>query len=200
VEELYKLVTPQRLARMRGVLEKRQRDLELVMDYVYSPHNLAAIIRSADAVNIGKVYYRHQTRTKLSREITIGADKWMFIEYIENLEALYRQKKGEGVQIVSTDLTSKSVNFREVDYTKPTLIVVGNEVDGVSELTREYADINVVIPMYGMSQSLNVSVATAVILYEAERQRVQKGLYETPHYSEEEIEEIIASWIRRDAL
>jgi tRNA (guanosine-2'-O-)-methyltransferase len=196
--ELVKGVTPKRLFRMVEVLERRQKGLQFFMDYVYSHHNLSAIVRSGDAVNIEKLYYRHQTRTKLNSQVTMGAERWLFIEQVEEIEEFYRQKKGEGFQIVSTDLTSRSIDFREVDYTRPTLIVVGNEVDGVSPETRKWADINVIIPMYGMSQSLNVSVASAVLLYEAQRQRAEKGLYTRPLLSPEEIGATLSRWLERE--
>ena len=194
------LITPARLEKMRSILLKRQWTLRVFMDYVYSLHNLSAIVRSCDAVNVGKLYYRHSSGAKLNAEVSLGAEKWLFIEQVEEIEQFYRQMKEEGYQIVSTDLTEKSINYREVDYTKPTLIVVGNEVDGVSEVTRQMADVNVIIPMYGMAQSLNVSVATAVILYEAERQRSLKGMYDTPSIPPELIEPTIEEWIKREVF
>ena len=97
-------------------------------------------------------------------------------------------------------MVGNSVHFRSVDYTKPTVIVVGNELEGVSEEVGKVADVNVVIPMYGMAQSLNVSVATAVLLYEAERQRSQRGLYEKPQLTLEEIKAILKKWAYEDVI
>ena len=102
--------------------------------------------------------------------------------------------------MVVTLLDEDTVDFREVDYTKPTLVVLGNEVDGASETSIKYADKKVIIPMYGMSQSLNVSVANAVILYEAERQRKAKGMYETPQLSQETIEKTLKKWAYDDII
>ena len=194
------LVSEERLEKMIQLLNTRQDNLRVFMDYVYSPHNLAAIVRTCDAVNIGKLYYRHQKKVKLNNEITMGAHKWIFNEYIEDIENFYKQIKNEGYQAIVTLLDDEAVDFREVDYTKPTLIVLGNEVDGASDISIKYADKKVIIPMYGMSQSLNVSVANGVILYEAQRQRSIKGMYETPQLSEEIIKNTIQKWAYEDII
>ncbi len=191
-------VSQRRVDRMRSVLQKRQDSLRLFMDFVFSKHNLSAIVRTCDAVNIGKLYYRHQKDVKLNNEITLGAHKWIFNEYVDDINALYKQIKEEGYQIVVSALSDDSIDFREVDYTKPTLVVVGNEVDGVSQTSLDMADKKIIIPMYGMSQSLNASVATAVILYEAQRQRQKAGMYDKPQLSNEKIEETIKKWAYDD--
>ncbi len=194
------LVSDERLKKMKKILETRQDTLRVFMDYVYSPHNLSAIVRTCDAVNIGKLYYRHQKKVKLNNEITMGAHKWIFHEYVENIEKFYQNIKNQGYQVVVSLLDEDTVNFREVDYTKPTLIVLGNEVDGASEISIKYADKKVIIPMFGMSQSLNVSVANAVILYEAQRQRTLKGMYEKPQLSPEIIEKTLKKWAYDDII
>jgi len=194
------LVTKKRLEKMKKILYTRQWTLRVFMDYVYSPHNLSAIVRTCDAVNVGKLYYRHQKKVKLNNDITMGAHKWIFHEYIEDIEEFYKNIKKEGYQIVVTMLDETSIDFREVDYTKPTLIVLGNEVDGVSEVSIRYADKKVIIPMYGMSQSLNVSVANAIMLYEAQRQRSIKGMYDKPSLPPELIEKTLKKWAYDDIL
>ena len=194
------LVTPQRLEKMKQILYTRQNTLRVFMDYVYSHHNLSAIVRTCDAVNIGKLYYRHQKKVKLNNEITMGAHKWIFHEYVEDIEKFYENIKKEGYQVVVTLLDEDTIDFREVDYTKPTLIVLGNEVDGASEVSIKYADKKVIIPMYGMSQSLNVSVANAVILYEAQRQRKEKGMYNTPSLPQDLIEKTLKKWAYEDII
>jgi len=194
------LVSEERLNKMKKVLETRQDTLRVFMDYVYSPHNLSAIVRTCDAVNVGKLYYRHQKKVKLNNEITMGAHKWIFHEYIDDIEKFYQDIKSHGYQVVVTLLDEDTVDFREVDYTKPTLIVLGNEVDGASETSIKYADKKVIIPMYGMSQSLNVSVANAVILYEAQRQRSLKGMYNKSQLNQEVIEKTLKKWAYDDII
>jgi len=198
-KEMY-LVTSKRLEKMKKVLNTRQYNLRVFMDYVYSTHNLSAIVRTCDAVNVGKLYYRHQKKVKLNNEITMGAHKWIFYEYVEDIDKFYKEIKKEGYQVIVTLLDKDSIDFREVDYTKPTLIVLGNEVDGVSEDTLKYADKKVIIPMYGMSESLNVSVANGVILYEAQRQRMLKGMYNKPSLPKELIEKTLKKWAYEDLI
>jgi len=194
------LVSEERLNKMKRILETRQDTLRVFMDYVYSNHNLSAIVRTCDAVNVGKLYYRHQKKVKLNNEITMGAHKWIFHEYVEDIEKFYKDIKSQGYQVVVTLLDEDTIDFREVDYTQPTLIVLGNEVDGASETSIKYADKKVIIPMYGMSQSLNVSVANAVILYEAQRQRVNKGMYDKPQLPPEIIEKTLKKWAYEDII
>jgi len=111
-----------------------------------------------------------------------------------------KQKKAQGFQVVVTHLEERAVSFRQIDYTKPTLLVMGNEKDGVSAEIVEMADEVIIIPMQGMVQSLNVSVATALILYEAERQLENAGRYDTPLLSKEKREEIKSAWVYRDTI
>ncbi len=196
------LVEPQRLRRLVEVLLKRQKDLVVFSENVKNEHNFSAIIRTCDSVGVLDIYYTYDgKKTKIYNEhITMGSHKWVFLHRVENAVETLKGFKEKGFQIVATRLVGDSVHFREVDYTKPTVIVVGNELDGVSEEVAAVADHNVVIPMYGMAQSLNVSVATAVLLYEAERQRSLKGFYEKPQLTLEEIKQILKKWAYEDII
>jgi len=186
------LVNDERLNKMKKVLYSRQKDLIVFMDNVYSNHNLSAIIRTADAVNVGKVYYRHEQHQKLNDNITMGAHNWVFNEYVEDIEKFYNSMKD--YQIIVTALDEDSIDFREVDYTKPTLIVLGNELEGVSDISLKYATKKVTIPMMGMTQSLNVSVASGVMLYEAQRQRSLKGMYDFQQLDDDIIAQTLKKW------
>ena len=191
------LVNEERLNKMKEILKSRQMDLEVFLDNVYSNHNISAICRTCDSVNIGKLYYRHEKDQKLNDNITMGTHKWVFNEYVEDIEKFYQSKKD--YQILVTDFED-SVDFRDVDYTIPTLIVMGNEVNGVSKISKKYATKKIKIPMLGMAQSLNVSVSTGIILYEAQRQREIKGLYKKQFLSEEEIEKTLKKWAYDDII
>ncbi len=194
-------ITEKRLEKIKKVLQKRQKDLQVFTDNVKNQHNFSAILRTCDATGVLYLYYRFLGQGNLiNEEITMGSHKWVIHQEIENLEKFFKQKKEEGFQILATYLSEDSVDFRSIDYTKPTLIVVGNEIQGVSEEVLKYADKQIIIPMYGMAQSLNVSVATAVILYEAQRQRAKKGMYDKPSLSEEEIDKIIQKWSTEDVI
>ena len=196
------LVEPQRLRKLVEILLKRQKDLILFSENVKNEHNFSAIIRTCDAVGVLNIYYTYDgNKTKIYNEhITMGSHKWVFLHRVENAVETLKSLKEKGFQIVATRLVGNSVHFREVDYTKPTVVVVGNELEGVSEEVASVADYNVIIPMYGMAQSLNVSVAAAVILYEAERQRSLKGFYNNPQLSLDEIKKILQKWAYEDII
>ncbi|RAH17836.1 tRNA (guanosine(18)-2'-O)-methyltransferase TrmH, partial [Vibrio vulnificus] len=91
--------------------------------------------------------------------------------------------KAQGMQVLVTNLSDSAVDFRQIDYTQPTAIILGSEKIGVSEQAKALADQDIIIPMVGMVQSLNVSVACAVILYEAQRQREAAGMYQNDESS-----------------
>ncbi|GAB6065633.1 tRNA (guanosine(18)-2'-O)-methyltransferase TrmH [Aquifex pyrophilus] len=196
------LVVEKRLKRLREVLEKRQKDLIVFADNVKNEHNFSAIIRTCDAVGVLYLYYHHAEgkKAKINEGITQGSHKWVFIEKVDDPVGKVKEFKERGFQIVATWISKDSVDFRSVDYTKPTVIIVGNELQGVSPELAELADKKVVIPMFGMAQSLNVSVATGIILYEAQRQRWEKGMYNRPSLSEEEIKRILRKWAYEDII
>lgn len=190
------LVLERRLERFREVLRRRQKDLIVFAENVKNEHNFSAILRTCDAVGVHRIYYYYEGEgdVSINEGITIGAHKWLFLERVKRPVEKLSAMKREGFQIVATWIGEDSVDFRKVDYTEPTVVVVGNELSGVSREVTELADIKIVVPMVGMVRSLNVSVATAVILYEAQRQRQEKGMYDRPSLSEKEIEEIIERW------
>ncbi len=194
------LVLDRRLEKFREVLRKRQKDLIVFFDNVRNEHNFSAILRTCDAVGVLRVYYYSEGEILINEGISIGAQKWLFVERVTDPVRKLENLKEEGFQIVTTWLGEDSRDFREVDYTRPTVLVVGNELKGVSEKVLKLSDRKVKIPMMGMVRSLNVSVATAVILYEAQRQRWEKGMYKNPTLSEEEMEEIIYKWAYEDVI
>ena len=190
------LVLERRLERFREVLRRRQKDLVVFVENVKNEHNFSAILRTCDAVGIHRVFYYYEGKgdVSINEGISLGAQKWLFLERVHNVPERLERLKREGFQLVVTWIGEGSVDFREVDYTRPTVVVVGNELKGVSEEVVRLADIRIIIPMMGMVRSLNVSVATAVVLYEAQRQRQEKGMYDRPSLSEEEMEEIVEKW------
>ena len=189
-------VLDRRLERFREVLRKRQKDLVVFVENVKNEHNFSAILRTCDAVGVHRVlyYYEGKGDVSINEGISLGAQRWLFLERVYDVSQKLEELKSEGFQLVVTWIGEGSVDFREVDYTRPTVVVVGNELKGVSEEVARLADIRIIIPMMGMVRSLNVSVATAVVLYEAQRQRQEKGMYDRPSLSEEEMEEIIEKW------
>ena len=167
-----------RFHRVKSVLDRRQTDLTVCLDEVHKHHNLSAIVRTADAVGC---HHIHAVWPQEQRRLTNNTSKnWVethMHEHIDDAVATIREQN-PGVQLLATNLSDSAVDFREIDYTKPTAIIVGQERLGISDRALEHADQHIVIPMQGMVQSLNVSVAAALILYEAQRQRDAAGLYQ----------------------
>jgi len=196
--------TQERLSRIDDILTRKQPTLQVMLDSVHNSQNLSTIIRTSDAVGVLDIFYSTPANEtlRIHKTITQGAHRWTHRYRIDEVDKVkfLQQKKAKGFQVIVTHLEERAVSFREVDYSKPTLIVMGNEKEGVSpELIAEATDV-IVIPMQGMVQSLNVSVATALILYEAERQRENAGMYYTPQLSLEKAEEIKKVWVYRDTV
>ncbi|MCA2016303.1 tRNA (guanosine(18)-2'-O)-methyltransferase TrmH [Vibrio tritonius] len=169
----------ERYARIQEVLKARQPDLTLCLEQVHKPNNVSAVIRTADATGLHKIHAvwpDDQMRT-LSHT-SAGARNWVEVETHDSIEDAVATLKSEGMQVLITNLSDTAVDFREIDYTKPTAIILGSEKTGISKQALDLADQDIVIPMVGMVQSLNVSVASALILYEAQRQRQAAGMYE----------------------
>ena len=190
--------------RIDDILTRKQPHLQLFLDNVHNSQNLSTIIRTADAVGVLDIFYATPLNEtlRIHKTITQGAHRWTHRHRVIDTDTVkfLQQKKQEGFQVVVTHLEECAVNFREVDYTKPTLIVMGNEKEGVSDkILAEATDI-IVIPMQCMVQSLNVSVATALILYEAQRQLENAGIYDTPQLSLQKREELKEAWAYRDTF
>ena len=189
-------MTARRYHRILSVLYKRQPDLTVFAESVYKPHNLSAMLRSCDAVGIGTVHAVNPTGgVPTYNDTSASADKWVELKVHEELATALEAIRNADMQVLAAHLSTQAVDYREVDYTRPTCIVLGNEKKGVSEAVAARADAHVIIPMLGMVQSLNVSVATAVILFEAQRQRRAAGLYDAPQLSETQINDQAFRWL-----
>ena len=174
-------MTPERFQRINAILDKRQPDLTVCMEDVHKPHNLAAIVRTCDAIGVHEVHAVWSSQqTRLGGGTATGSQNWVKLNSHTHIAEAIGQLKAQGMQILATNLSDTAVDFREVDYTKPTAILMGQEKFGITPEALALADQDIIIPMVGMVQSLNVSVATATILYEAQRQRHNAGMYNTP--------------------
>jgi len=189
-------ITPARLAKITAAVKARQFSLRVVLENIHDPHNVSAIFRTCDAVGVPKVtlLYTVESFPKISKTSSASSRKWVEHEKCDNTEECFKKLKEQGFKIIATALNDKSKNLYDLDLTKKVAIVMGNEHRGVSDEVLKYADEILYIPMRGMIQSLNVSVATAVILYEAQRQRSLKGMYDKSELSEEELEKMIEEW------
>ncbi len=190
---------PRRIERFRKVLSQRQRDLTVVIENVHDPHNVSAVLRSADGVGIHRLHlvYTIESFPKLGKKSSSSAKKWIEIKHHKSVEECYAALREEGFRIYASHLSQSSISLYDIDATKPSAFVFGNEHRGVSDEAVRLADDVFSIPMMGMVESLNISVACAVTLYETLRQRLRKGMYDTPAFSEEEIEALLADWLQR---
>lgn len=180
----------ERYARICEMLARRQPDLTVCMEQVHKPHNVSAIVRTADAVGVHEVHAvwpGKNMRTMASS--AAGSNSWVTVKTHPTIADAVARLKSSGMQILATHLSDKAVDFRDIDYTRPTCILMGQEKTGITQEALDLADQDIIIPMIGMVQSLNVSVASALILYEAQRQRQNAGMYERENSMLPEVEQ-----------
>lgn len=192
--------TEERSSKLRKVLEKRQPTLTIVLENVHDPHNVSAVFRSCDAVGVFEVclvYHSGQSFPKLGERSSASARKWVEKRHFSSIEDCYKELRAEGKKIYSTHMGQNSKQLYEIDMCKPLALVFGNEHQGVSEEAASLADGNFLIPQVGMIQSLNISVACAVSLYEAFRQRLSAGMYDNIQFSSEKFNILYEDWLRR---
>jgi tRNA (guanosine-2'-O-)-methyltransferase len=191
--------TEKRLQKITRVVKSRQHSLTVVMENIHDPHNVSAIFRTCDAVGIPKVnlIYNFESFPRIGKKSSASAFKWVNKEKYKSVEDCYTDLRINGYKIFASSLSENSKNLYDLDLSQKVAIVVGNEHRGVSETAAELADELFLIPQFGMVQSLNVSVATAVILYEAMRQRWAKGMYEKSELDEKYLEQMIDNWCEK---
>ena len=188
-------MTPERYRRLRAVLDRRQPDLTVLMENVHKPHNFSAILRTADAVGVFEAHAVNPTGgVPTFHDTSGGSEKWVYLRVHPDVEEAIAHLKGRGFTVYAANLSERAVDYREVDYTRPAVVLLGAEKWGVSARAAELADADVIIPMMGMVQSLNVSVAAAVILFEAQRQRLAAGLYDRPRLDPETYRRALFEW------
>ena len=174
-------MTSERFQKIKDILNKRQPDLTVVMDNVHKPHNLAAIIRTCDAVGIGDIHgvSTNEQKVGVNLKSASGSNHWVNLHIHDSTSSIIRTLKKDDLSIYAANDSKAAVDYRRIDYTKPTAIILGAELDGISQDTLDGADGEIKVPMQGMVESLNVSVANAVVLFEAQRQRLRAGYYDT---------------------
>ena len=188
-------MTPERYYKIRAVLDKRQPDLGVLMENVNKAHNLAAIIRSCDAVGVLDAHaVSHYESIRMRQKAASGSSKWVRLNLHANLQSAITGLKSSGHQVIAVHVDPDAIDYRQVDYCKPTVLLMGEELEGLTTAAIGQADACVKIPMQGMVQSLNVSVATALILYQAMTQRQSAGLYDTCRLQEKAYQTLLFEW------
>lgn len=182
-----------RRAKFEEVAAKSQLSLTVILENVHDPLNIGAILRSCDSVGIRKIFVINDTGLKQHKTLTLGkrssmgTRKWVDVRYFHDLESCIAEVRKEFDNIVGAAICDNTINHLDFDFTGKVAILMGNEKNGLSQKAIEQCDALIQIPQVGMAESLNVSTATAVILYEAFRQRYAIGKYgENPDITSEE--------------
>lgn len=191
--------TERRIEKIKWVLSKRQPSLQVVLENIHDPHNVSAIFRTCDAAGIPKVslIYNVEKFPKIGKKSSASAYKWIEREKFKTIEECYNQLKKEKFNIYASSLNADAKSLYDLDFTKKSVIVLGNEHRGLSKEAEELADKSFYIPMFGMVQSLNVSVSAAISIYEALRQRSKKGLYDKSELTSKELKTMIDDWSKK---
>ncbi|HUF73959.1 MAG TPA: tRNA (guanosine(18)-2'-O)-methyltransferase TrmH [Gammaproteobacteria bacterium] len=188
-------MTPERFARLKQALARRQHDLTVLADGVHKSHNVSAIIRSCDAVGVATLHAVWGSGAFSRHHMVAGGSKrWVDVERHASAAGAYARLRDSGFTILAAHAVPGARDFRETDFTRPTALVLGAELEGPSPYAIAHADAAIAIPMHGLVESLNVSVAAAVILFEAERQRTAAGLYDRPLPDREAFERKLFEW------
>jgi len=192
--------TDARKEKFRSVIEKRQPSLTIVLENVHDPHNVSAVLRSCDAVgvyDVHLVYNGGQVFPKLGEKSSASARKWLRINQYDNIEECYHELRKQKKKIFTTRMEAGSDALYDLNLVQPVALVFGNEHSGISDEAWQKADGNFIIPQVGIIQSLNISVACAVSLYEAFRQRFAAGMFSQSQFTLEEQEIVLREWLSK---
>ena len=190
-------MTPERKNKLLTVLSKRQCNLTVVLENVFDPHNISAVMRTCDSVGIQDIYILN-TRIPPHKEwgfkSSSSARKWVTGHQFDNVEECFKVLRRNYSTILTTHLADNSIGLYDIDFTGSVALVFGNETYGVSEDIRALSDGNFVIPQVGIIRSLNISVACAVSIYEAYRQKKQAGHYDHMSLPEMQQNLLMTEW------
>lgn len=193
--------TTRRQERIRTVLARRQPDLTVVLEDVHDPHNASAVLRTCDAVGVQRVHLVYAVETPprgaFSRNVSGSAAKWLELIRHRSIAECFATLRTDGFTILATALDDSGVDLYTADLTRPVALVFGNEHRGVSAAALAQADRSLIIPMMGMVQSLNISVACAVALFESLRQRRLAGRYDSPRIDEASRQTLGQEWLKK---
>jgi tRNA (guanosine-2'-O-)-methyltransferase len=190
-------MTPERTNRLETVLNNRQPDLTVVLENVFDPHNIGAVMRTCDAVGIQDIYilnHKIPPHRNWSAKTSSSAAKWLTVYQFTDPNECFAALRKRYQKIYTTHLSSDAVSLHQLDLTVPVALVFGNEQTGVTDEIIALADGNFIIPQVGIIKSLNISVACAVTLYEAFRQKNNAGHYKQIKMQGEQLETLRTNW------
>jgi tRNA (guanosine-2'-O-)-methyltransferase len=191
-------MTPERKQKLVSVLNQRQPNLAVVLENVFDPHNISAVMRTCDAVGVQDIFVlttkipRHK---KWGNKTSSSAANWLTVYQYDDAAECFAELRRRYDTILTTHLGENSVSLHDLDLTQNMALIFGNEHSGVSDEIRVLSDGNFIIPMSGIIQSLNISVACAVTLYEARRQKAHAGHYSQRQLSEERVATLWKEWV-----
>ena len=190
-------MTPEREAKFKRVVRARQANLTVILENVHDSHNIGAVLRTCDSVGVGEIFVLYsdprlsQNELSLGKRTSSGARKWVDVHFYKDIDACFKHVRSKYEQIWATHLSGSSQSLFDLDLTQSIAFLFGNEKNGLSQEVLAYADANFLVPQVGMAESLNISVACAVSLYEAYRQRNSKGWYEDANPSSKQFKKAL---------
>lgn len=192
-------MTIERFNKIKACLDRRQPDLSVITDHMHKPHNVSAVMRTCDATGVFSFHaVMPEDETFRARSgIAMGSDRWLDIHVHSEITRAMRALKDDGFRVVAVHKSDRSGNFRNIDYCQKTAMLFGAELFGVSEAAADLADDHVSIPMQGMVESYNVSVAAAIVLSEVQRQRDAAGFYASCRLDQSTYDKTLFKWYRR---
>ena len=196
-------MSPERTDKLLRVLHQRQPDLTVILENVFDPHNISAVMRTCDAVGIQEIYVlnsRIPIHTRFGPRSSSSADKWVTVHQFETVDTCLEAVRSKYDFVFTTHFAEDAVSLYDLDLTRKTALVFGNEQTGCSAEIISKSDGSFVIPQVGIIQSLNISVACAVSVYEAFRQRKSAGQYETSRMPQNDLQELYRKWKMYDYL
>jgi tRNA (guanosine-2'-O-)-methyltransferase len=167
-------VTESRRERIAEVVAERTFSVAVVAEHLYDIGNISAVMRSAESFGYlpFHIVERPDSKYKMSDRISRGTEKWLDIHRSQSCATTFSKLRKEGYQIFATDLKATH-QLQQIDFSKKTAVVFGNEKEGISDYMREHADGTFIIPMYGFAQSFNISVAAALTFFHIHSARCQ---------------------------
>lgn len=188
-----------RMERLTSTATRRLPDLTVVLENIHDSHNVSAVMRTCDAVGVlqTELLYTIEKFPRIGKKSSSSANKWVKRRRHTSVKECYARLREEGFAIYATRLDPGAQMLYDLDLTGKTAFVLGNEHRGVSDEAAAGADALVLIPMRGMIESLNVSVAAGVCLYEALRQRRLQGALAPPVLSPGAIASLLEEWLKK---
>mgnify|MGYP002619806825 CR=1 FL=1 len=200
LDHLLEFVSENKRNKFDEIIQNRTRYLTIVLEDIYQPHNASAVLRSCDCFGIQDVHIiENSNRYEVNPDVALGSSKWLSLykynSYAHNTKACLEALRDKGYRIVATTPHEKGCLIDDLPLDQKTALVFGTEMRGLTEQALELSDDFVKIPMYGFTESFNISVSAAISLYKLSEKLRKSDI--NWRLSEEEITEVKLSWARQ---